>query len=330
MKKTSICFAGFLMIIFGFSAAQAQERSRKISQPAKHITNIERSEKLQNLLQTAVNETFEKFKKQNLKPEELAATLIDLRDAENLKIADFRGEEKIYPASVVKMFYMVALYDLIERGKVKMTFELERGLKEMIEVSSNDATHYIFDVITDTSGGAELSPKELEKYAYKKNAVNRYFAALGYQNINVNQKTYCEDIFGRERQFWDGGKQRNKLTTNATAKLLANIALSKAVSPEKSNLMMGLMKRDAFIESEDKDNQSVGYTGIALKNLNLKNARLFSKAGWTSNSRHDAAYVETPDGLKFVLVIFTEKHANEREIIPAIAEKIITGLKELN
>src|SRR5690606_29160817 len=118
-----------------------------------------------------------------------------------------------------------------ERGKVKMTPELERGLKEMIGASSNDATHYIFDVLTDTSGGAELPAKELERYAYKKNAVNRYFSSLGYENINVNQKTYCEDIFGRERQFWDGGKQRNKLTTNATAKLLANIALGKSVSP---------------------------------------------------------------------------------------------------
>ena len=92
---------------------------------------------------------------------------------------------------------------------------------------------------------------------------------------------------------------------------------------------MDLMKREPFSESDDKDNQSVGYTGITLKNLNLKDAKFFSKAGWTSNSRHDAAYVETPDGSKFVLVIFTEKHANEREIIPAIAEKVIKNLKEI-
>jgi beta-lactamase class A len=323
MKKLFSISAIFILM---FSAVSGQKNN---SPNQKQIINIERSDKLQNLLQTAVDETFEKFKAQNLKPEEFAATVIDLRNENNLKMADFRGEEKIYPASVVKMFYMVALFQQIENSKVKMTPELERGLKEMIGTSSNDATHYIFDVITDTSGGAELSPKELEKYAYKKNVVNRYFASLGYQNINVNQKTYCEDIFGRERQFWDGGKQRNKLTTNATAKLLANIALGKAVSKEKSILMMDLMKREPFSDSDDKDNQSVGYTGIALKNLNLKDARLWSKAGWTSNSRHDAAYVETPDGLKFVLVIFTDKHANEREIIPAIAENIIKNLGEI-
>ncbi len=327
MKKTSICLAGFLVMIFGFSFSHGQSKPNKKIVLTNDRISIEQSERLQNILQTAVDETLEKFKDKNLISEELAATVMDVRDAKNLKMADFRGEEKIYPASVVKMFYMVALFDLVEREKVRMSAELERGLKEMIEVSSNDATHYIFDVITGTSGGAELSPKELEKYAYKKNAVNRYFASLGYQNINVNQKTYCEDIFGRERQFWDGGKQRNKLTTNATAKLLANIALGYAVSKEKSALMLDLMKRDAFIESDDKDNQSVGYTGIALKNLGMKDARLWSKAGWTSNSRHDAAYVETPDGAKFVLVVFTEKHANEREIIPAIAEKVITGLR---
>lgn len=332
MKKSSICFAGFLLLIFVFSGVKAQKKSsEKNAQASKQIINIERSEQLQNLLQSAVDDAFKKFNEQNLKPEELAATVIDLSGgADNLKMADFRGEEKIYPASVVKMFYMTALFQQVANGKVKLTPELERGLKEMIGVSSNDATHYIFDVITDTSGGAELSPKELEKYAYKKNAVNRYFTSLGYENINVNQKTYCEDIFGRERQFWDGGKQRNKLTTNATAKLLTNIALGKAVSGEKSKLMMDLMKREPFTESDDKDNQSVGYTGIALKNLGLTDARLWSKAGWTSTSRHDAAYVETPGGLKFVLVIFTENHANERNIIPIIAEKVIKGLREIN
>lgn len=328
MKNAVICFTGLLVLTFGFFSLPAQTKSGK-SKPEqpRQIVDIERSTRLQTVLQTAVDETLARFKDKNLKPEEIAATVIDLTDAANLKIADYRGEEKIYPASVVKMFYMVALYDLIDRGKVKVTPELERGLKEMIETSSNDATHYIFDILTGTSGGAELSPKELEKYAHKKNAVNRYFASLGYQNINVNQKTYCEDIFGRERQFWDGGKQRNKLTTNATAKLLANIALGNAVSKEKSLKMMELMKRDPFAEKQDKDDQSVGFTGIALKNLELKDARLWSKAGWTSNSRHDAAYTETPGGKKIVIVIFTEKHANERGILAGIAEKVLSELK---
>ena len=59
----------------------------------------------------------------------------------------------------------------------------------------------------------------------------------------------------------------------------------------------------------------------------LEGVRLWSKAGWTSKSRHDAAYVETPDGQKFVLVIFTENHANDREPIPSIAFRVMNGMK---
>ena len=59
----------------------------------------------------------------------------------------------------------------------------------------------------------------------------------------------------------------------------------------------------------------------------MSGAKLWSKAGWTSKTRHDAAYVETSDGLKFVIVIFTDRHAGERDIIPGIAEKIIKDNK---
>jgi hypothetical protein len=61
----------------------------------------------------------------------------------------------------------------------------------------------------------------------------------------------------------------------------------------------------------------------------MTGTKLWSKAGWTSRSRHDAAYIETPDGQKFVLVIFTENHANDREAIASVATKVIQGLKEL-
>jgi hypothetical protein len=57
--------------------------------------------------------------------------------------------------------------------------------------------------------------------------------------------------------------------------------------------------------------------------------RLWSKAGWTSTTRHDAAYLELPDGSKFVLVTFTTDHANEREIIPSVARVVLDGIKDV-
>lgn len=314
----------YFLFVFCFACLAVSAQNKAAA--SKFVA--ESSPQLQTLVDRAARETLERFAAKGLKPESLAITLIDLRDSNNLKQADYHGEQPIYPASVVKMFYLVAVHQWLKDGKLKDTPELRRALKDMIVDSSNDATHQIVDVLTDATGGGELSPAELKIWSNKRESVNRYFKSLAYADINVVQKTYCEDLYGRERQFWNGGKNRNMLTTNATARLLAEIALGKAVSPAASAQMLELLKRNPYKEDKDLDNQDLGFTGIALKNIG--NVNLWSKAGWTSNSRHDAAYVETPGGQKFVLVIFTEKFANEREIIPDIAAKILRELREKN
>jgi len=92
-------------------------------------------------------------------------------------------------------------------------------------------------------------------------------------------------------------------------------------------MMMELLKRDYTRKTTDNDDQGTGFSGIALQGR--EGFRLWSKAGWTSTTRHDVAYIETPDGLKFVLATFTTEHANDREIIPAVARAVIDGFKEL-
>jgi len=337
MKK--LFFVSFCSLVICFAPVDTKAQTKSVVkiktgqsrvQDNYQPINVEPSPALQALLNAAVGEAINKFSSKGLKSDYVAATLIDLREPNNLKTANFRGEQKIYPASVVKMFYMAALHRWLEDGKVKMTPELERGLKDMIVDSSNEATQYILDVLTDTSSGGELPPKEFKVWSFKRNAVNRYFASLGYERINVNQKTFCEDAYGREQQFRNyKGENRNMLTTNATAQLLAEIALGKIVTLERSKQMMKLMKRDFSGTTTDQDDQAHGFTAIALNELKMTDARLWSKAGWTSKTRHDAAYIETPDGLKFVLVVFTENVANERDTIPSIARNILQNIRTL-
>lgn len=278
---------------------------------------------LQKLVDKAARAALDRFK--DLKESNLAMTLIDLRDQQRPREAGFRGDERIYPASVVKMFYLAMAYRLFEDGKLRETEELRRAIKDMIVESSNDATSYVLDVITGTTSGPELKGVELKRWEEKRNAVNRYFAGLGYTNINVNQKTYCEGPYGREQLFrGTKGENRNKLTTRATARLLAEIATGRAVNARRSATMMDLMKRDFSGKSTDPDDQAHGFTGLALDS----GARLWSKAGWTSTTRHDAAYIELPDGARFVLVTFTTDQSNEREIIPTVARAVIEGMSK--
>ncbi|MGH9968816.1 MAG: serine hydrolase [Pyrinomonadaceae bacterium] len=283
---------------------------------------------LQELVNGAVGATLKKFADKKLEEKQLSVTLIDLRDPQNPVQASFRGNERIYPASVVKLFYLAAVHRWLEDKKIENTPELLRAVKDMIVDSSNEATQYILDVLTHTTGGYELPAKEMEEWQHERNAVNRYFASLGYTNINVNQKTFCEDAYGRERvSRGPNGENRNKLTTDATARLLMEIVTRKSVTPGRSEQMMELLKRDYAAKTKDPDDQRRGFTGIAL--AGVEGARLWSKAGWTSTTRHDAAYIEMPDGAKFVLVTFTTDHANERDIIPRVARFVIDGLKDV-
>jgi beta-lactamase class A len=283
---------------------------------------------LSGIVTEAVRQTISR--KTNFKETEIAATLIDLRNGTKWQWGDFRGEERIYPASVVKMFYMAALERQLEDKQVTMTTELERGLKDMIVVSSNEATQYILDVITETSSGSELPQKQFDEWQHKRNRVNRWLGSMGYQNnLNVNQKTFCEDAYGIEQQSRAyKGQNRNMLTTNGTARMLAEIVTGNINTPERTAKMMSLMARTPFTKSTDPDDQSHGFTGKMLIERNMTDAKLWSKAGWTSRARHDAAYLETADGQKFVLVIFTEGHANEQDVIPAIAGRVLDALRK--
>jgi beta-lactamase class A len=283
---------------------------------------------LQSLVDETAKKTIAQFTEKKLEEKHLSITLIDLRDAQHPVTASFRGNERIYPASVVKLFFLAAAHRWLEDKKIEDTPELRRALKDMIVDSSNEATQYIVDVLSHATGGYELPPEEMKEWQYRRDAVNRYFTSLGYSNINTNQKTFCEDAYGREKvSRGPNGENRNKLTTDATARLLMEIATGKSVTPNRSSLMMDLLKRDYSGTSTDTDDQAHGFTGIALRGV--KGARLWSKAGWTSTTRHDVAYVEMPDGMKFVLATFTTDHAREREIIPTVARLVIDGLKDV-
>src|SRR6202521_5065185 len=147
-----------------------------------------RAASLQELVNEAAHAALTKFADKKLTEAQLSITLIDLRDPQHPVTASFRGNERVYPASVVKLFYLVAVHRWLEDKKIEDTDELKRSVRDMIVDSSNEATQYVVDVLTHTTGGYELPLKEMTEWQNERNVVNRYYAALGFANINVNQK----------------------------------------------------------------------------------------------------------------------------------------------
>src|ERR1041384_1750798 len=69
---------------------------------------------LQELVDNAARTTLAKFANQKLNANQLSITLIDLRDPQHPVTASFRGNERVYPASVVKLFYLGAVHRWLE------------------------------------------------------------------------------------------------------------------------------------------------------------------------------------------------------------------------
>ncbi|HXT39341.1 MAG TPA: serine hydrolase, partial [Candidatus Angelobacter sp.] len=132
--------------------------SRALAQDQNASTNDSRAPRLQALVDTAVQQTLARFADKQLKPDQLAVTLVDLRDPQHPVRASYRGDAQIYPASVVKLFYLVAVHRWLEDGKLQDTAELRRALRDMIVLSYNEATHYVVDLLTGTTSGPELPP----------------------------------------------------------------------------------------------------------------------------------------------------------------------------
>ncbi len=239
----------------------------------------------------------------------------------------YRGVERIYPASVVKLFYLVAAHEWLEKGMLQTSTELERAMHDMIVDSGNDATGLVVDVLSGTTSGPELPPGPFETWKSQRNIVNRYFQSLGWpelETINVNQKTWGDGPYGRERLFLgELMENRNMVTTNATARLLHSIVGGVAVSAARSQTMMALIKRSlnpAALAELEAENQVTGFLGGGLP----QSAQLWSKAGWTSQVRHDAAYIELPGKPPYLLVVFTEGRAPSKNqaILPFLSQQV--------
>lgn len=242
----------------------------------------------------------------------------------------YRGVERIYPASVIKLFYLVAIHEWTAQGMIQPTPELDRAVRDMIVDSSNDATSLVMDVLSGTTSGPELPPGPFETWKYQRNIVNRYLQSLNWEEfatINANHKTWCDGAYGRERAFLgETMENRNMLTTEATARLVHSIMGGVAVSAERSQAMMALMKRSLNPAelAADPENQVTGFLGAGVP----QTATVWSKAGLTSKVRHDAAYIELPDALPYQLVVFTEgkEHSTNEAILPFISQQVAEAM----
>ena len=285
-----------------------------LSADYREFLEVTRSSSIETALKVAAEATHAAYPE--LKREDLAISVIDVTNAMGVVRGDYQGDAPFYPASVIKIFFMADVF-ATEQERVG---DMDRALREMITDSDNDATAYIVDILANTVPKPTLEGEALKAYVEKRRAINRRFQKLGYEdNVSAMMKTWSFGPYGADLQVLGKDRvDRNRLSANATASLLYWIVNGRAPGADE---MMALLERP-LAPVREEENQVQEFIGQALPT----DAKLWSKAGWTSEVRNDAAYVEFPDGRKLVLVIFVRGIADDVTVVPAVARNVFYAL----
>ncbi|MEM6402909.1 MAG: serine hydrolase, partial [Cyanobacteria bacterium P01_D01_bin.116] len=310
------------------------ENFQLVYQPNKS-PKLQKSQQLQNIVDEAV--ALAASEKLPIKP--LSITLINVKTG---NYAGYQQDKMRYPASVVKLFWMVNFYAQVEKG-ILSEADFNDNLKDSIQKSDNEAASIILDKISNTQSGKNLVGRSYQNWLQKRLQVNQFFQQAGYENINVSQKTFpipylnLYEPKGADLKMRGNPQKpiRNKITTQQASRLLYEIYNQKSISEDSSQKMIDLLTINPHTRAIKKDeknpNEFNPVRGFLSEPL-ASEIYFGGKAGWTSKSRQDAAYITTSDGkTAYILVVFAEDraYAYEWKIFPKISSLILNRMKNL-
>jgi beta-lactamase class A len=338
MIKLLLCFLALMMPVR--SMAQEEQKfettvvfpdyNESVILPPENalaaLSTITASPKIDSLVERVFKSTLKEVDEAKLYTDKISITLIDISDPAHPLLGQMRGDSLWYPASIIKLAFMVYAAHLSQSGVISYDEPLRENVIEMVRPSSNVATQYVVDRITSTTAGLDLAPAELEKLKEKRMKPSNYMAKHGLKNIFALQKTWDDLPTGSELQLL--GKPTdyhfefsNKMTTNDTARLLFLIDAHKIVSPVACDHMLELLKREPRTLDLENGKWFVMRHGVP------SDAQVWSKDGATGLEWHDSAIIALPDGRKYILVVFTHFKEDTTPFISLYTRNILNALK---
>lgn len=297
-------------------------------------------------LDNIVNQIVNYVENKGLPSDKLSVSLLQINQPEFPTYSGYLSKEPRFTASVVKLFWMVYLYGNYNSNQLQQGIISDKDVKKMIQDSDNESSSVIVDKISGTESGKSLSDEELQDWLQKRLAMNLFFQDAGYYIINISQKVFPTSYkkndgpVGRDLQIRrsETNPIRNYTTSYDVARLLYEIYTEKSISKQYSRKMKKLMKRDlAPAAWKNKQFNAIeGFLGQGLP----ENVEFYSKMGWNSKTRNDAAIIISPDGkCKYILVVFGDDPSffQDKTLFPEISrlvyEKMLNSpntISELN
>jgi hypothetical protein len=300
--------------------------------------NLHQDSRLLSIINDSIKTVNEKYH------QDISISIIDLSQSYTCcNYAGYQDTVQRYPASIVKLFWVVMLNSMHEAESlnVRKIISFEDELKAIHE-SDNEAASKILDFITMTNSSFDyfLDEEQFRQWFSNRKRVNEFFLMSGYGDLNLTQKTFplpnlgVYDPKGSDLQIreynLDGTLSsnppvRNYLTTFQVAKLLYDISSENLLSAQSSSHIKSLLYHDQSSEAW----RNTAYRGIEgfLGEYLPGTVKIYTKIGYTkSYGRQEGAIIESDDGkTRYILVVFANNSFFSEEkskIFPEISRFI--------
>lgn len=206
---------------------------------------------------------------------------------------------RMHAASTMKVPVMIQVYRDIESER----FNPERPLRVVNTFHSIvDSSTYALDAGDDSDStlytmvGRTMEPHQLIDLMITVSsnlATNILIGEVDARRVTATMRELGADSIQVLRGVEDIKAYEAGLSNTTTARdlglILAAIAEGRAANPEHTDSMLAILRRQHFNEGIP--------AGLP------DDAVVAHKTGWITRIRHDAAYVTTPDGKRYVLVV---------------------------
>jgi len=251
-----------------------------------------------------------------------------------IKTENLFPQEYYYPASLIKLFdaYLAKvrlqqrLPELIKEktplnpgfGERNFLDDVYDAIHESLKSSDNDALSLLVDFNSNTCSGPRLDSENFQIFKSARQSISNFFIDQGYSsNINLANKCFSFAPYGRDRQlvFESEGVGSNTLRIDDVAHIMHDI---KNHYPE---LLQSLARTIG-----DPDDEQVQFVARGLEPVAQTISEFYSKAGWTSRTRHDACYIKLKNNREFIFVIMTKNLSQFPDLIPHITQQIFNSI----
>lgn len=292
-------------------------------------------------LKNIVNQIVNLAKSRHLPTNKLSISLVNLNSPSCCSYASYNDQELRYPASIIKLFWLTIFYQQVyEQGAIPVQIipEFQKIIAKTIIKSDNESASILLDTITDTQSISNpLSQEQLQEWIKQRNSVNYFYQVSGYPPLNISQKAFPisneitepvgPDLQIRQQKGKKAPPLRNALSTYSVARLLYEISQNQAVSPEYSQEIKKLLKRDLKPQAWKKEpfNPIAGFFGESLP----VKTQFYAKMGWTFKNRNDAAIITSVNNkANYILVVFGDdpKYYQDKHFFPLLSQNVYQAM----